>query len=143
MKKLFFAFVLTLTSQVYAQSISAGTTAVFISPFATATRVLESAVATMTAGTQTALAPFATTSASIEARGVAGKEQMRDELVDLDRDMRNGLVQELADIRQPSLKEVMLEIAQDKEEMERIHALIPEGNEALKIATVVTLKLFY
>ncbi|MBY0516709.1 MAG: hypothetical protein K2P81_07370 [Bacteriovoracaceae bacterium] len=140
-------FVLTLSLLLslssFAQDGGAGTIALTLSPFATATRVIESGFATITAGLQTALAPFATTSASIEARGVAGKEQLKDELIALDRDMQAGLVKSIDDVRQPSLKEIFSEIASDENEIEKINELVPTGTEVHRIATVVTLKLFY
>src|SRR5688572_18295573 len=103
---LILALMFTL-SNAFAQSALEATSATTLSPFATATRLLES-------GTVTSLAPFASTIATAQARGVAGKEQLKDELVALNDDMVAGSVKNIEQVRQPALKELFAEIASDE-----------------------------
>lgn len=110
------------------------TTQTTLSPFATATRLMES-------GTVTALAPFASTIASAQQRGVAGKEQLKDELVALNEDIISGRVQEISEVRQPALKELLEEIAADEAQMMNINSVINSGSELHRIATAVTVAL--
>jgi hypothetical protein len=103
-------------------------------PSATATKLTESAIGTI-------VSPFATTSATVQARGVAGKEQLRDDLAALDEDIRSGAVKSIADVRQPALKELFAEIAENDEEMAEINAVVHSGSELHRIATAVTIEL--
>ncbi len=121
-------------SNAFAQSGIEATTAITISPFATATRLLES-------GTVTSLAPFASTIASAQARGVAGKEQLKDELVALNDDMVSGAVKSIDQVRQPALKELFAEISADQEQMESINSVITSGSKLHRIASAVTVSL--
>jgi hypothetical protein len=121
-------------SNAFAQSALEGTTATTLSPFATATRLLESA-------TVTSLAPYATTIATVQARGVAGKEQLKDELVALNDDMIAGTVRSIDEVRQPALKELFAEIADDDTHMENINSVINSGSKLHRIATAVTVSL--
>ena len=117
----------------YAQNISQATTAVTLSPFVAATRLLE----------LTTAAPFLSSLATIigQSRGVAGKEQLKDELVGLNVDLEAGLVKSIAEVRQPALKEFFAEIAADEAQMNNINSLVKEGNELQKITTAVTAAL--
>ena len=117
-------------SNAFAQS----TTQTTLSPFATATRLMES-------GTVTALAPFASTIATAQQRGVAGKEQLKDELVALNEDIISGRVKEIAEVRQPALKELFEEIAADDAQMADINSVVDSGSELHRIATAVTVVL--
>lgn len=121
-------------SNAFAQSALEATSATTLSPFATATRVLES-------GTVTSLAPFASTIATAQARGVAGKEQLKDELVALNDDMVAGKVKSIDEVRQPALKELFEEISADEEQMESINSAINSGSKLHRIATAVTVAL--
>lgn len=122
-------------SSAFAQSIIEATTATTLSPFATATRLLESA-------TVTSLAPFASTIATAaQERGVAGREQLKDELVALNDDMVSGAVKSIEEVRQPALRELFVEIEADSVQMENINAVITEGSKLHKIATAVTIAL--
>ena len=121
-------------SNAFAQSALEATSATTLSPFATATRVLES-------GTVTSLAPFASTIATAQARGVAGKEQLKDELVALNDDMVSGRVKSIDEVRQPALKELFEEISADEEQMESINSAINSGSRLHRIATAVTVAL--
>ena len=135
MKKLLVIAALTMSlGHAYAQNLSEASTAVTMLPSATATKLTESAVGTI-------VSPFATTSATVQARGVAGKEQLRDDLAALDEDIRSGEVKVIADVRQPALKELFGEIAQDEEEMAEINAAVTTGSELHRIATAVTIDL--
>ena len=126
------AFMFSLSSA-FAQSIIEATSATTVSPFATATQILES-------GTVTSLAPFASTIVTAQARGVAGKEQLKDELVALNDDMVAGVVKSIEDVRQPTLKELFLEIAADEKQMESINSAIA-GSQLHRIAAAVTVSL--
>jgi hypothetical protein len=135
MKKLLVAAVLTLSlGNAFAQTFSEAVTAVTMLPSATATKLTESAIGTI-------VSPFATTSATVQARGVAGKEQLRDDLAALDEDIRSGAVKSIADVRQPALKELFAEIAENDEEMAEINAVVQSGSELHRIATAVTIEL--
>lgn len=127
------AFMLSLNN-VFAQVIIEATSATTSSPFATATRLLES-------GTVTSLAPFASTIATAQARGVAGKEQLKDELVALNEDMASGSIKTIDEVRQPALKELFAEISADEEQMGNISSIIRSGSKLHRIATAVTVAL--
>lgn len=117
----------------YAQNIIQATTATTVSPFVTATRLLEGTTA----------APFISSLATIygQSRGVAGKEQLKDELVALNSDMEAGIVNSINEVRQPALKEFFAEIAADEAQMANINAYVKSGSELHKIATAVTVSL--
>ena len=121
-------------SNAFAQSAIEATSATTLSPFATATRLMESA-------TVTSLAPFASTIATAQARGVAGQEQLKDELAALNDDIVAGAVKSINDIRQPALKELFAEIAADGAQMENINSAVNSGSELHRIATAVTVAL--
>ncbi|MFP5386113.1 MAG: hypothetical protein ACLGHN_08550 [Bacteriovoracia bacterium] len=135
MKNLFIVLALLFSlGSAFAQSGIEATSATTLSPFATATRLMESA-------TVTSLAPFASTIATAQARGVAGREQLKDELVALNDDMVAGVVRSIDDVRQPTLKELFLEIEADEAQMENINAVVAEGSKLHRIATAVTVAL--
>jgi hypothetical protein len=135
MKKLLVATVLAMSlGNAFAQTFSEAVTAVTMLPSATATKLTESAIGTI-------VSPFATTSASVQARGVAGKEQLRDDLAALDEDIRSGAVKTIVEVRQPALKELFAEIAENEEEMSEINAVVKSGSELHRIATAVTIEL--
>jgi len=135
MKNVLLVLALMFTlSNAFAQEIFEATSATTLSPFATATRILES-------GTVTSLAPFASTIATAQARGVAGKEQLKDELVALNDDMVAGTVKNIEEVRQPALKELFAEIAADEAQMESISSVIKSGSKLHRIATAVTVSL--
>jgi hypothetical protein len=134
MKKVLVLLSLSLSlTTAFAQSISGATTGVTLSPFVTATRMLES--------TQVGTAISIITTSGLQARGVADKEQLRDELVELDSDMISGLVKTVDEVRQPALKELINEISSDAEQMEKINSAITSGSELHKIATALTITL--
>lgn len=135
MKNVLLVLALMFTlSNAFAQSALEATSATTLSPFATATRLLES-------GTVTSLAPFASTIASAQARGVAGKEQLKDELVALNDDMVSGAVKSIDEVRQPALKELFAEIAADEAQMDSINSVIKSGSKLHRIASAVTVSL--
>lgn len=121
-------------SNAFAQTVVEVTSATTLSPFATATRLMESA-------TVTSLAPFATTIATVQQRGVAGKEQLKDELVALNDDMVAGTVRTIDEVRQPALRELFAEISTDEAQMETINSVVKAGSRLHKIATAVTVSL--
>lgn len=135
MKNAFLVLALVFTlGNAFAQSVIDLTSATTLAPFATATKLIES-------GTITILAPFASTSASVQARGVAGKEQLKDELVALNQDMIAGKVKSVEDVRQPALRELFEEIVADENQMNEIAAIVNVGTDVHKIATAVTVTL--
>jgi hypothetical protein len=121
-------------SNAFAQELSESTSATTMSPFATATELMKSATVTI-------VSPFATTSATIQSRGVAGKEQLKDELVALNDDMMAGAVKSLDQVRQPALKELFAEIEASDEQMAEINAVVGVGSKLHRIATAVTVEL--
>jgi glutamine synthetase type III len=135
MKKVFLAMALLMNfNPVFAQDAIEISTAITLSPFATATKLIESAVITV-------MSPFATTLASTQNRGVAGKEQLKDELVALNEDMMGGQVKRIQEVRQPALRELFEEISADQVQMDEINSVIVEGSDLHRIATAVTVTL--
>ena len=118
----------------YSQNVIESTSGITLSPFATATRLMESA-------TVTTLGALNFTFSSIQSRGVAGKEQLKDELVDLNDDMMSGEVKTIDQVRQSGLKELFLEISSDPTKIKEIHSIVKSGSELHRIATVVTITL--
>lgn len=121
-------------SNAFSQSIVEATSATTLLPFVTATRLLQS-------GTATIVAPLASTLATVQSRGVAGREQIKDELVSLNDDMASGVVNSIDEVRQPALKELFAEISADEEQMGNINSVVTNGSELHKIATTVTIAL--
>jgi hypothetical protein len=135
MKKLILGLALvTSITTAQAQSLSEATTAVTLSPIAAATVLLEAA-------TVMSLAPFATTIVIAQGRGVAGREQIKDELVALNDDMVSGVVKTIEEVRQPTLKELFLEIQANEAHMNEIDSAIKEGSVLFKVSTAVTVSL--
>lgn len=118
----------------FAQGISDMTVGTSLSPFATATRVLEY-------GIVTTLAPFALTIATTQSRGVAGREQIKDELVALNDDMIAGRVRTIDEVRQSTLRELFEEISADEEQMIHISSIVGSESELLNVSTAVTIAL--
>lgn len=134
MKNILITIALMFSLNSFAQTMVEATTATTLSPFATATRLLEY-------GLVTSLSPFALTIATAQARGVAGREQIKDELVGLNDDMIAGRVNSIDQIRQPTLKELFEEIAADQEQMDNISSVVESGTDLQKISTAVTISL--
>jgi hypothetical protein len=134
MKTLLLIITLMFTLNSFAQSTIEATSATTLSPFATATRLMESAIVS-------SLAPFASTIATVQIRGVAGKEQLKDELVSLNDDMMAAKVNTIDQVRQPALKELFAEIEADEAQVESIYSVILEGSKLHKIATAVTISI--
>ncbi len=136
MKKMI-ALVLLATSlsNVFAQTALDLSVATTISPFVTATRILDTATAVV-------LSPFVATIAVIaQRRGVAGKEQIKDDLIALNDDIVAGRVSAIADVRQPALKELLQELANDQAQMESINAVVTSGSDLHRVTTAVTIAL--
>lgn len=133
-KILLIGSMLLLIGHAQAQSPIEVTTGVTLSPFLTATRVMEAA-------TITVISPFAATKATLTNRGVAGREQLKDELMTLNEDMISGKVKEIEDVRQPALRELFIEIAENEEEIDKIKSVITTGSKLHKIAAAVTITL--
>jgi hypothetical protein len=93
--------------------------------------------------TAVTIAPFLATSVAqtLQQRGVAGQDQIRDELVAYDRDVTQGLVQRVSDIKQLALKEIALEILENPEMVKEIDAKIPKGTIVDKVMIALTLQL--
>jgi hypothetical protein len=130
---LLIALLFTLNNA-FSQTAGDATTATTMLPSATALKLIQYA-------TETTLSPFITTSASAQARGVAGREQLKDDLVALEEDMKDGDVAMIGEIRQPALKELFGEIAADEKQMAEINSLVKSGSKLHKIATAVTVDL--
>jgi hypothetical protein len=134
MKTLLMIGTLMFTLNSFAQSTLEATSATTLSPFATATRLMETALVS-------SLAPFGSTIATVQRRGVAGKEQLKDELVSLNDDMLSGKVKTIDQVRQPALRELLLEIEADEAQLKSINTVITEGSKLHRIATAVTVSL--
>lgn len=129
--KFLLAAVMTLsTSLVFAEA----TALTIVAPTATVVDLTRTAIVSTAA-------PFASTAASIQARGVAGKEQIKDEMVALENDVLSGEVTTVEEVRQPALRELFEEIRSDKTQMKSINASLSEGSELEKIATAVASSL--
>jgi hypothetical protein len=136
MKKLI-AIVLLASSltTAFAQSALELSVATTLSPFVTATRILDTATAVV-------LAPFVSTIATLaQRRGVAGKEQIKDDLIALNDDMVAGRVSAIEEVRQPALKELLEEIAKDEAQMQNINNVVASGSQLYRVATAVTISL--
>lgn len=124
MKKLIMLAALALSVNAFAVSFVQTT----VSPLVTAARILE----TITA------APLFSTVASlqstVESRGVAGKEQLKDEMVALNDDMIAGRVKTIEEVRQPALQEILAEIAADQAQMANINSVLESGSELEKVS---------
>jgi hypothetical protein len=106
-----------------------------LSPFITASRILE------TSYHSTVMSHLISTMTNLNSKGVAGKEQIRDEVVGLNADMSSGLVQSIDDVRQPAVKEFMLEIISDEKQMQEINNLIKSGSRLDRLAVAISLVL--
>lgn len=78
----------------------------------------------------------------IQNRGVGGVEQLRDDMHAYDQDLRAGLVKDFGDIRQAALKELVLEVINDKEVLAEIEAKFDKGTTADKVIAAIGLGLF-
>jgi hypothetical protein len=136
MKKILILVFLSFFSVAHGHVISEIGTAVLASPLLSATKIIETSVVA-------SLRAVKSTQVAIQARGVAGKEQLKDELVALDEAMVNGHVKSIDDVTQPGLKELFLEISLDEQKLYEIDSLIPNKNASLvqKVATAVALIL--
>lgn len=135
MKQLFLAFVLVIsTALAYSQSVIEASTATTLSPTSLATRFLET-------GTLVSLSPFATTINVAQARGVAGKEQLRDDLQAFNDDFISGRVKSIEEVRQPALKELFVEISNDENQMNDINSVVQSGSTLFKVATAASVAL--
>ncbi len=138
MKKFFTLMLLCSFGQAFAQEFSEATLVTTALPTATVIQVSDVAIASTLAVT---LAPFVSTAASAGARGVAGKEQLKDDLANLSNDMAAGEVQVLEDVRQPALREFFEEMSQDEAQMSEVNANIASGSELEKMATALSIVL--
>jgi hypothetical protein len=127
------AFILA-ASDAFSQDSSEITTGILLSPLVTATKMLEMTAVLTLKGVQS-------TRSSIQSRGVAGKEQLKDEIVNLNEAMEEGKINGVEDVEQPALRELFEEIMADKNQLADIDAAIDHGPEFFKLATVVTLAL--
>jgi hypothetical protein len=138
MKNVLFLLALMFSfSNAFAQINSNWTTAKILSPIESATSLLQQTVGIT-------VSPFISTImiiASEQGRGIAGKEQLKDELVALNDDMVSGRVKSIEEVRQPALKELLVEISADEAQMESINSVIKEGSHLHRIATAVTVAL--
>lgn len=136
MKKLITSISLVLCMNgAYAQETNDLISSSLLSPFVTASNLITAGLATF-AGSSVSI------STSVQSRGVAAKEQLRDELVALNDDMLAQKVRLIEEVRQPSLRELMLEIKADKRQMETIQNEIKNGGSELnRVATAILLTL--
>lgn len=126
--------ILAAMTSASAQSISDVSTAVTLSPFVTATKLLEISAVVTLKGIQT-------TRSMVQERGIAGKEQLKDELLALNDAMMAGQINCLVDIKQAGLRELFEEILANEKQVEEIALIVQEGPLLFRIATVVTLSL--
>ncbi len=108
-------------------------------PFISSESVVNLGIST----TEIVASPFVTSlGMTLESRGVAGREQIKDDLSALDTDVASGKVKLLSEIRQPALKELFEEISSDSEKMDEINKVMPAISELNRIATAVALTMF-
>jgi len=134
MKKVLSLILGLITSFTFAQSSKDVVSVSLLSPFITASDLLTAGLATF-AGATVSL------SASVQARGVAAKEQLRDELVALNDDMVVQKVMRVEEVRQLALRELMLEIKADKEQMRLIGEEVKVDSELNRLATAILITL--
>jgi hypothetical protein len=126
-----FSLTLSMTAAAQAESLTLTT----LSPFMSATRMLES---TNQSTIASALYTFLT---NFNAKGVAGREQIRDEVVALNQDIVQGVVKSIQDVRQPAVREFMEEISRNEEQLREIDGLIQSGDRFTRMATAISLVL--
>jgi hypothetical protein len=134
MKKLTGMLLLLGALNLPAQDFTEATGVTTLSPLIFASLIVDSFTATaqqVTAGT----------SARVQDRGIAGREQLRDELLKLNEEMMAGKVRTIEDVKQPALKELFLEISVDEAQMEEITELVKNGTQLQRIATAVAVAL--
>lgn len=133
MIKLLQTIILGLTiSHAHGQAISEGTTATTLSPFVSVTKLME--------GTTVATS-LPTLTTALGQRGVAAREQLKDELPVLNDQMASGEVTTIEEVKQPALRELFKEISADETMMDEVNSLVQEGNELHRVATAVTFSL--
>jgi hypothetical protein len=135
MKKMLLATMLMLFSlNGFSQIISDISTATILSPFVSASKLIEVVAVS-------SLMTIQATRMVVQSKGVAGREQLKDELVVLSEEIMAGEVRFVADVRQPGLRELFEEIQSDKEQLQKIQSIVETGSELHQIATVVTMIL--
>ena len=82
------------------------------------------------------------TSHAIQFKAAADVEQYKDDFPALHQDMQSGLVKSIADIKQPALKELFLEVSSSEEQMKEIDSAVAMGSELQRVAAVVEQILF-
>lgn len=134
MKKVLSLILVLFSSFTLAQSSNDIVSTSLLSPFITASNLITAGLATF-AGTTVSV------SASVQARGVAAKEQLRDELVALNDDMVARKVSRVEEVRQLALRELMLEIKADTEQMNVINKEVKVKSELNRLATAILITL--
>lgn len=135
MKQSFLALVLMFSlSNAFAQNIIEVTAATTLSPILTALKLVEGTALSMAS-------PLISTLATTQNRGVAGREQIKDELVAFNTDVMKGEVRSLEEVRQPALRELFAEILADEAQMDEINSVVTEGSDLHKVATAVAVVL--
>lgn len=134
MKKVLSLILVLFSSFTLAQSSNDIVSTSLLSPFITASNLITAGLATF-AGTTVSV------SASVQARGVAAKEQLRDELVALNDDMVTRKVSRVEEVRQLALRELMLEIKADTEQMNVINKEVKVKSELNRLATAILITL--
>lgn len=131
MKQSFLALILMFNlSNALAQNVIEVTAATTLSPIVTALKLVEGSALTLAS-------PLLSTLATTQSRGVAGREQIKDELVAFNSDVMNGGVRSIKDVRQPALRELFEEIVADEAQMDEINLVVTEGPDLHKVATAV------
>jgi hypothetical protein len=131
MKQSFLALILMFNlSNALAQNVIEVTAATTLSPIVTALKLVEGSALTLAS-------PLLSTLATTQSRGVAGREQIKDELVAFNSDVMNGGVRSIKDVRQPALRELFEEILADEAQMDEINLVVTEGPDLHKVATAV------
>jgi len=128
------ALVLVMSLGAFAQSDAQyQTTNVIMSPFELASKLIESVRDLVSSKNDV--------SKSLQGRGVAGKEQIRDELVELNKAMIAGQVTTIEQVEQPTLKELFREIEASEAQMNEVNSIVISGSKLQRIATMVTVQL--
>jgi hypothetical protein len=135
MKQFFLALVLIVASGLSrAQNFSEISTGIILSPFLSATKLLEMSAVTTLKGVQS-------TRALVQARGVAGVEQLRDELLTLIEAMVTGRIKSIEEVQGPGLRELFEQIMSDEGQKEEIFHTVKEGSDLHRVTTAIVFVL--
>jgi hypothetical protein len=133
--KIFLILVLININTAIAKVSSDVTFGITLSPFVSATKILELSVVGV--GKM-----IASTTNLVLSRSLADKESLRDELYELRKQIDSGDVVNVEDVSLPNLRELFWEISLDDEKKEEINQFIHSGSEIQKLYIATFLILY-